>query len=112
MVRLILIPMQLLRDYGVPIALATDANPGTSPLLSLQLMLNMGATLFRLTPEECLRGVTVNAAKALGLSDRGQVKVGQRADLCCWNVSDAAELSYSFSSQRSAGCWYQGTLRQ
>lgn len=105
-------PMALLREYGVPIALATDANPGTSPLLSLQLMLNMGATLFRLTPEECLRGVTVNAAKALGLSDRGQVKVGQRADLCCWNVSAAAELSYSFSSQRLTACWYQGALRQ
>lgn len=105
-------PLALLREYGVPIALATDANPGTSPLLSLQLMLNMGATLFHLTPEECLRGVTVNAAKALGLSDRGQLKVGQRADICCWKFSDAAELTYSFSSQRLAACWHHGVLRQ
>jgi len=105
-------PLALLREYDVPIALATDANPGTSPLLSLQLMLNMGATLFHLTPEECLRGVTVNAAKALGLSDRGQLKVGQRADICCWKVTDAAELTYSFSSQRLAACWHHGVLRQ
>lgn len=104
-------PLALLREHGVPIALATDANPGTSPLLSLQLMLNMGATLFRLTPIECLRGVTVNAATALGLSDRGQIKVGQRADLCCWNVSDPDELTYSVSSQRLAACWHQGVLR-
>lgn len=105
-------PLALLREHSVPIALATDANPGTSPLLSVQLMLNMGATLFRMTPEECLRGVTVNAAKALGLTDRGQIKVGQRADLCCWKVSDAAELTYSFSGQRLAACWHQGVLRQ
>ncbi len=105
-------PLALLRQYGVAIALATDANPGTSPLLSLQLMLNMGATLFRMTPEECLRGVTVNAAKALGLADRGQIKVGQRADICCWNVNDAAELTYSFSSQRLAACWHHGVRRQ
>lgn len=105
-------PLELLRKHGVPIALATDANPGTSPLLSLQLMLNMGATLFRMTPEECLRSVTVNAAKALGLSDRGQIKVGQRADLCCWKVSDANELTYCFSNQRLAACWHQGVLRQ
>jgi imidazolonepropionase len=105
-------PLELLRTHGVPIALATDANPGTSPLLSLQLMLNMGATLFRMTPEECLRGITVNAARALGLTDRGQIQVGQRADLCCWKVSDAAELTYSFSAQRLAACWYHGVLRQ
>jgi len=105
-------PLALLRQHGVAIALATDANPGTSPLLSLQLMLNMGATLFRMTPEECLRGVTVNAAKALGLADRGQIKVGQRADICCWNVNDAAELTYSFSSQRLAACWHHGVRRQ
>ena len=105
-------PLALLREHRVPIALATDANPGTSPLLSLQLMLNMGATLFRLTPEECLRGVTVNAAKALGLTDRGQIKVGQRADLCCWSVTDPAELTYSVNSQRLAACWHQGVLRE
>lgn len=62
-------PLDLLRQHGVPIALATDANPGTSPILSLQLMLQMGATLFHMTPEECLQGVTAHAAQALGLND-------------------------------------------
>lgn len=104
-------PLELLRQYQVPIALATDANPGTSPILSLQLMLQMGATLFRMTPEECLRGVTVNAAKALGYSDRGMLKEGLRADICWWNVSDPAELSYQFGTDRLAGCWYQGVRR-
>ncbi|KFZ29406.1 imidazolonepropionase [Pseudidiomarina atlantica] len=104
-------PLELLRQHQVPIALATDANPGTSPILSLQLMLQMGATLFRMTPEECLRGVTVNAAKALGYSDRGVLKAGLRADICCWNVSDPAELSYQFGTDRLTSCWYQGVRR-
>ncbi|MGQ4277552.1 imidazolonepropionase [Pseudidiomarina sp. E22-M8] len=104
-------PIALLREHGVPIALATDANPGTSPILSLQLMLQMGATFFRMTPEECLRGVTCNAAKALGLSDRGQVKAGLRADLCLWNCSDPAELTYQFGTERLTACWHQGLRR-
>lgn len=87
-------PVQALRDAGVPIALATDSNPGTSPLTSLLLTMNMGATLFRLTPAECLRGVTVNAARALGLTDRGIIVPGARADLAVWNVKHPAELSY------------------
>ncbi|CAB0151425.1 Imidazolonepropionase [Pseudidiomarina piscicola] len=104
-------PLELLRDYQVPIALATDANPGTSPILSLQLMLQMGATLFRMTPEECLRGVTCNAAKALGYSDRGQVKAGLKADLCLWNCSDPAELTYQYGGQQLAACWHHGHRR-
>lgn len=87
-------PVQALRDAGVPIALATDANPGTSPLTSLLLTMNMGATIFRLTPAECLTGVTRNAAKALGLTDRGTIAPGQRADLAIWDVQHPAELTY------------------
>lgn len=104
-------PVALLREHGVPITLATDANPGTSPIFSLQLMLQMGATLFRLTPEECLRGVTVNAAQALGYQDRGQLKAGLRADLCWWDVDDLATLTYQFGINPLVACWHQGSRR-
>ncbi|AIF48544.1 imidazolonepropionase [Dyella japonica] len=87
-------PMTSLREHGVAMAVATDCNPGTSPLLSLRLAAGMACTLFRLTPEEALRGITVNAARALGLSDRGTLEVGQRADLAVWNVKQPAELCY------------------
>ncbi|RNF33264.1 imidazolonepropionase [Paracoccus methylarcula] len=87
-------PVQALRDAGVPIALASDCNPGSSPLSSLLLVMNMAATLFRMTPSECLAGVTAHAAHALGLSDRGRVAVGSRADLAVWNITHPAELSY------------------
>jgi len=87
-------PIAGLREHGVAMAVATDCNPGTSPLLSLRLAAGMACTLFRLTPEEALRGVTVNAAKALGLTDRGTLAVGQRADLSVWNVREPAELCY------------------
>ncbi len=87
-------PVGLLRHYEVPIALATDCNPGSSPLASLLLTLNMGCTLFRLTPEEALAGVTRHAATALSLSDRGTLEAGKRADLAIWNVKHPAELSY------------------
>ena len=87
-------PVQALRDAGVRIALATDCNPGTSPLTSILLTMNMGATLFRMTPAECLRGVTLNAAAALGMSDRGRIAPGLRADLAVWDISHPAELSY------------------
>lgn len=87
-------PVDLLRANNVPIALATDCNPGSSPLASLLLTLNMGCTLFRMTPEEALAGVTREAAKALGFTDRGTLEAGKRADLAIWNVSHPAELSY------------------
>ena len=87
-------PVAALRAAGASIALATDCNPGTSPLTSLLLTMNMGATLFRLTPAECLAAVTVNAARALGLSDRGRVEAGARADLAVWDVAHPAELAY------------------
>lgn len=88
-------PVQALRDAGVAIALATDCNPGTSPLTSLLLAMNMGATLFRLTVEECLAGVTRQAAKALGRSaDTGALEVGMRCDLAIWDIERPAELVY------------------
>ena len=87
-------PIAGLREHGVAMAVATDCNPGTSPLLSLRLAAGMACTLFRLTPEEALRGVTVNAARALGLNDRGTLEVGLRADLALWNVRGPAELCY------------------
>jgi imidazolonepropionase len=88
-------PVEALRKAGVPIAIATDSNPGSSPVTSLLLMLNMGATLFRLTPEETLAGVTRNAAKALGLgASLGTLQAGKRADFAIWNIGRPAELSY------------------
>jgi imidazolonepropionase len=89
-------PVAKLRAAGVPIAIATDHNPGTSPTLSLLLMLNMACTLFRLTPEEALRGVTQHAARALGLAERGQLVAGQRADFCIWDIEHPNELAYYF----------------
>ncbi|MBB5705981.1 imidazolonepropionase [Sphingopyxis panaciterrulae] len=88
-------PVAALRAAGVPIALATDCNPGTSPLTSPLLVMNMGATLFRLTVAECLRGVTRNAAAALGLGDRiGTLEAGKACDLAIWDVEHPAELVY------------------
>jgi len=87
-------PVQALRDFGVPIAIATDCNPGTSPICSIQTIMMLAARLFGLTPAECLGGVTRNAAKALGLNDRGTLAVGQRADIAVWNTSHPRELAY------------------
>ncbi len=87
-------PIEVFRKHGVAMALATDANPGSSPLTSLLLAMNMGSTLFRLTPEEALAGVTRNAARALGLPDRGTIAAGQRADLAVWDINTPAELAY------------------
>ena len=92
-------PLQALRDAGVPIALASDHNPGSSPGLSLLLMLNMACTLFRMTPEEALRGVTVHGARALGLHDRGTLATGQRADFVVWDLDHPNELAYWFGRQ-------------
>jgi imidazolonepropionase len=89
-------PIAALREAGVPIALATDHNPGSSPTLSPLLMLNMGCVLFGLTPEEALRGLTVNGARALGLHDRGQLVPGQRADFCLWQAGHPRELAACF----------------
>lgn len=87
-------PINAFRAQGVPMALASDCNPGSSPLTSLLLTMNMGATLFRMTPAECLAGVTRNAARALGLRDRGIIAAGARADLAIWDVEHPRDLSY------------------
>ncbi len=88
-------PIELLRQHGVPIALATDANPGSSPLTSPLLVMNMACTLFRLTPEEALAGLTRHAAQALGLSDEiGTLEVGKACDLAIWDIERPAELAY------------------
>ncbi|MEL7255576.1 MAG: imidazolonepropionase [Pseudomonadota bacterium] len=87
-------PIDAFRRHGVPMALASDCNPGSSPMTSLLLTMNMGATLFRMTPTECLSGVTQHAARALGLPDRGEIRAGLRADLAIWDVEDTSELTY------------------
>ena len=87
-------PVALLREHGVPMAVASDCNPGTSPLLSLRQAMQLACTHFRLTPEEALRGASWHAARALGLGDRGLLRVGLRADLALWQVRHPAELSY------------------
>ena len=88
-------PLELLRERGVPIAVATDANPGSSPVLSLLLMLSMAATLFRLTPQEALAGVTRNAARALGMgATHGTLEEGKVADLAVWDIERPGDLAY------------------
>lgn len=88
-------PVDALRRHGVPVALASDLNPGTSPALSLRMMLNLGCTLFRLTPEEALAGVTLHAARALGLhGSHGSLEAGKAADFVAWKIGRPAELAY------------------
>ena len=87
-------PIGAFREHGVAMAVATDCNPGSSPMSSLLLSMNMACTLFRMTPEEALAGVTRNAARALGLEDAGQIRPGLRADLAIWDVEHPAELAY------------------
>ena len=87
-------PIDLLRRHGVPMAVATDMNPGSSPMTSILLAMNMACTLFRMTPAEALAGVTTHAARALGLHDRGTLAPGQAADLAVWNCDHPAELGY------------------
>ena len=101
-------PIGALRTHGVPIAVASDHNPGSSPGLSLLLMLNMACTDFRLTPEEALRGVTINAARALGLHDRGTIASGRRADLAVWDLGHPNELSYWFGRNACTQRWVAG----
>ncbi len=104
-------PIALLRRAGVPMAIATDHNPGTSPTLSPLLMLNMACTLFRLTPLEAVRGVTVHAARALGLADRGRLMAGLRADFCCWALEHPRELAYPFGTTPQCQVVQGGVLR-
>ncbi len=106
-------PIEALRAAGVPIALATDHNPGSSPTLSPLLMMNMACTLFRLTPEEAWRGFTVNAARALGLAQRyGVLRAGSRADFAIWRAEHPRELVYAFGQRALQGLVIAGELRQ
>lgn len=103
-------PIAALRQAGVPMAVATDLNPGSSPLASLTLAMNMACTLFRLTPEEALLGTTADAARALGLADRGRIAPGLRADLCIWDADHPAELSYRIGATALHRRIYGGRL--
>jgi imidazolonepropionase len=100
-------PIEALRCHRVPMALATDCNPGTSPCTSLLLMLNMACTLFRLTPAEALAGVTRNAALALNMgSEAGRISLGLRADFALWEIERPAELAYVFGANPCVGRYY------
>ncbi|HET7126720.1 MAG TPA: imidazolonepropionase [Lysobacter sp.] len=101
-------PLDLLRAHGVPMAVATDCNPGTSPLLSLRQAMQLACTHFKLTPEEALRGATVNAAKALALHDRGVLRVGMRADFVHWRIRRPAELCYWLGGNLADGVFAGG----
>ncbi len=101
-------PIEAFRAAGVPMAVASDLNPGTAPQRSLRLAMNQACTLFRLSPEEALRGVTLNAARALGLTDRGLLAEGLRADLALWDVRHPAELSYWIGGRLLHASWSGG----
>lgn len=101
-------PLDAFRAHGVPMAVATDCNPGTSPLQSLRLAMSLACTHFRLTPEEALRGATVHAAQALGLSDRGRLAVGQRADFVRWRIGQPAQLAYWLGGNLVSGVYAGG----
>ena len=93
-------PIELLRQYQVPMAVASDANPGTSPICLPTLMAHLACTLFRLTPREALAGMTAHAARALGLPELGRIAVGAPADLCLWDIRQPAELAYAVQPGR------------
>ena len=102
-------PVEPLRDASVPIAIATDCNPGTSPVCSIRATMKLATDLFHLTPEECLAGVTRNAARALGLGDRGTLEAGKRADIAAWQVGHPRELSYWLGTNELADLYVAGT---
>lgn len=101
-------PVAELRANNIPIAIATDLNPGSSPISSILTVMNMASVLFGLTPEEVLYGVTLNAAKALDLSNKGQVKTGMDADLCLWDIEHPSELVYGINQHRPSAKWFAG----
>ena len=103
-------PLDLLRAHRVPLAVATDCNPGTSPLLSLRQAMQLACTHFRLTPEEALRGATTHAARALGLADRGLLRVGQRADFVHWQADHPAELCYWLGGRLARAVYAAGRV--
>lgn len=106
-------PIHGLRKAGVPMALATDLNPGSSPVASILAILNMACTIFLMTPQEAVAGVTRNAARALGLGDdRGTLEVGKRADLTHWDIKSPTELCYWMGLKKPLGVWLEGISRR
>ncbi len=105
-------PVEALREHGVPIAIATDCNPGSAPLTSILLAMNMACTLFRLTPEEALAGVTCHGARALGLADtHGTLEIGKACDLAIWDVAEPAALAYAMGANPCTGVVKAGVMR-
>ncbi len=105
-------PIQAFRDAGVPMAVSTDCNPGSSPLSSMLTAMNMACVLFQMTPDEVMLGATRYGAQALGLKDRGVLAVGQRADLACWLVDDLVELSYVMGARPLRWSMLAGSMRE
>jgi imidazolonepropionase len=105
-------PIGELRRHRVPMAVATDCNPGTSPCTSLLTAMNMACTLFGLTPEEALAAATCHAAAALGLADRGTLEAGRRADFVLWDAQDPAQLSWHIAGWRPRAVYFEGRPRQ
>jgi imidazolonepropionase len=105
-------PLRLLREAGVPLAVATDCNPGTSPMTSLLLAMNMACTLWRLTPLEALLGCTANAARALGRPDIGTLQPGKRADFALWDIARPADLAYAIGANPCRAVVNGGVLRE
>ncbi|MCF7221250.1 imidazolonepropionase [Marilutibacter chinensis] len=103
-------PLDAFREHGVPMAVATDCNPGTAPLLSLRQAMQLACTHFRLTPGEALRGATVHAARALGLDDRGVLRIGARADFVLWDIAHPAELGYWLGGRLCRGVFAGGRM--
>lgn len=103
-------PIELLRQYGVPMAVASDANPGTSPICMPTLMANLACSLFRLTPREALVGMTAHGARALGRPDLGRIVVGAPADLCLWDIQHPAELAYAVQPGRLRQRIFNGAI--
>jgi imidazolonepropionase len=104
-------PISAFRAQKVPMAVATDCNPGSSPLSSLLLAMNMACTLFRLTPEEALAGVTLQAARALGIADCGVIAPGMRADLAVWDADSPAELCYRIGFNPLHARYFDGEMQ-
>lgn len=104
-------PIQALREQGVPMAVATDLNPGSSPMASLLSAMNMACVLFAITPEEALAGVTCHAASALGLASKGKLQAGMDADLCLWAIDHPSELAYGMQLQKPRQVWLAGEAR-
>ena len=103
-------PVAELRANNIPMAIATDLNPGSSPIASILTIMNMASVLFGLTPEEVLYGVTLHAANALDLSNKGQVKMGMDADFCLWDIEHPAELVYGINQHRPSAKWFAGRV--